>query len=1791
MRRQMEIWREHLLDLTRRQKLVYFKHATVASLEISQPAATGVLGLVDADRAEVVVDGLGLRVGNKTAEQLPGATRRLAQLAQQALADRGVWILNLGLGMLHWVDPDDGKTVDSPLVLVPVELVRAATSAPYRVKRAEESFSLNPALVLKLEREFGLELPSVDDFDLDLPKFLDQVADLVADREGWSVSPRTVLSTFTFLKEAMYRDLSEHETQIVDHPLVQLVALGPAAPAARTLPFEVDEDADLDSVVAPESLHSILDADSSQRRCILAAREGRSFVMDGPPGTGKSQTIANIIAELMATGRSVLFVSEKAAALDVVRSRLAARGLENFLLELHSHTANRRDVAVLLDKELSSRPTARSAFDASSVHALERARTKLTEYADAVNVVRPGLDLSLHTVLGQAAMLPAVGGFGSTDASVAGALTGASRLEITTAAQALSRSWRPVVEGEEFLWRGLSAEVADAATLDRLAQLVAAGTHAALQLSARTAVVDEELPLGLSSDLEGVRRRAELLRLLAAAPEDLPAGWFTLPDLSKVFARLVELKDLVVTYRESASAAAEATGPDWSDLDPDAASVLDVAAAHDGRWVVPTGAPVGDLHRLSHVALAVPARAVSLLEDVRALTTLLGLPDERISLRRATEIAGLARLAESTTPPEASWLNPTVHTALAESRRVLEQLVGVVRQRQDAVASVFTRDALGLDLVALQTRFRETHTGLRKFSGAAREDKRLLKAVTVAQRVTKETIAHLDEAIAWQRAEKELTVNEGDHAERLGTYWRGTDTDFGRLTSAIEAALDAVRLAGDELDARTLAGQLARGGTPDPALTRLGHRVQTAVDSLTGDLAAVAPHASALVEIPVEELAEAANALVRVLEPALSVVDRVVEVADRSLSLADARRALAQVSSAVSAQTAVLDDYASDEALFGVRHRGTETDVEDLTSALGFAEDVRQLVGGALAPSVAERLSHPSITAAELDDRIDSFDRAVEALGAEFSDDRKMVLGADLRSSVTEAIELLGDLRAALSRDVPEWIGHRDRRGDLVRLGLGGVVDALIAARVPAESVPAEVERAALVAWIDQVTHEDPRLKEYRSQDRDALVARFRSLDAQLVQNAHAAVVTACAAVRPRSVVGEAGQIRHEASKKSRHIPVRELLERAGTVAQQLKPCFMMSPLSVSQYLPSSLRFDVVIFDEASQVAPWDAVNCIYRGAQLIVAGDEKQLAPTAFFDSAQDEMDEEDDELLAEFESVLTACKGAGAMTALPLSWHYRSRHEDLITFSNVKFYEGKLNTFPGARFESEDLGVEFYEVGGVYDRGGRRDNVVEARAVVDRVVHHHRENPKLSVGVVALSGAQADAIERELEQRAERDRSLESLLERSDRLGGFFIKNLENVQGDERDVIIFSVGYGPDINGKITMNFGPLTRKGGWRRLNVAVTRARRRVEVVSSLTHGDIVAGANESIAHFRDYLHYADRGPMALALDLSGSLGDAESPFEEDVIRAIRSLGYEPAPQVGTAGYRIDIGVRHPDVPGEYVLGVECDGAAYHSAKSARDRDRLRQSVLEGLGWRIHRIWGISWWRDRAGQVERLRIAIEEALRGGPVTPAVTQTVEAEVVVEAFDPEARPEWARPYERFVTARRRVSHELHTAEARPQVRSWLEQLLQVEAPIHEELLLQRFREDFGVGRLGSRIKDNVLGVLATTTVRGQQAQRSTKGFWSHHRHDVVRVPADADTVRVVEHVAPNEVRGAVEHLVRDAGAVGHDTLVDAVRRLFGWNRLTPVVSASVEQQVEVLVARGTLIRSGDTLSSRTVP
>ena len=463
-----------------------------------------------------------------------------------------------------------------------------------------------------------------------------------------------------------------------------------------------------------------------------------------------------------------------------------------------------------------------------------------------------------------------------------------------------------------------------------------------------------------------------------------------------------------------------------------------------------------------------------------------------------------------------------------------------------------------------------------------------------------------------------------------------------------------------------------------------------------------------------------------------------------------------------------------------------------------------------------------------------------------------------------------------------------------------------------------------------------------------------------------------------KSEFTELALLKNEISKKQRHIPIRNLTKRAGRALLEIKPCWMMSPLAVAQYLPrGGVEFDLVIIDEASQMTPEDSVGALIRAKQAMVVGDTNQLPPSGFFRKMLEDESADEDEKVTE-ESILEMAN-ASFTPARRLRWHYRSRHSGLISFSNKHVYNNDLVVFPSAQEDHPDMGVSYIKVNGSYSSG---TNPKEATVMIDAIIEFMRVHTDKSLGVVLMNQKQRDLLLDEINYALEQHPQAREYIDKweiaNDGLESFFIKNLENVQGDERDVIFIGTVYGAEKEGAPVMQrFGPINGIAGKRRLNVLFSRAKERIVTFSSMTAADIRAEeeANPGVYMLKCWLEYSSSGILE-----AGQYTEKEpdSDFEEHVINQIKTIGCVAIPQVGVKGYSIDIGIKHPSWPHGFIMGVECDGASYHSSRSARDRDRLRQEVLEGLGWNLYRIWSTDWFEDPRRETEKLRIAIQTRL---------------------------------------------------------------------------------------------------------------------------------------------------------------------------------------------------------------------
>jgi len=792
--------------------------------------------------------------------------------------------------------------------------------------------------------------------------------------------------------------------------------------------------------------------------------------------------------------------------------------------------------------------------------------------------------------------------------------------------------------------------------------------------------------------------------------------------------------------------------------------------------------------------------------------------------------------------------------------------------------------------------------------------------------------------------------------------------------------------------------------------------------------------------------------------------------------------------------------------------------------------------------------------------------------------------------NLSEKLEELRDKVPALQRRV-QFESQLDTVRDTI---CADYVERFLQEDYSHQHLVAAFEKQFYTKWLNSV-YQQTDLGSFNADEMERYVEEFRQLDQEQQELAKVQVQHEVTKHRPSLNLEHASSseqvlVRREAEKQRRHKPLRELFDEAGSFITKLTPCFMMSPLSVAQYLKAdSIDFDTVVFDEASQIMPQDAVSSLIRADQAIIAGDTKQLPPTSFFHSdveTTEDVREDLDSILEETASVLPEKN---------LRWHYRSRTDELIQFSNHHYYNNSLRTFPENNPDVE-TGVSFeYVEDGVYDRGGSRQNEIEAQRVIDLIEAHAEERSDKSLGVVAFSGAQEQAIRDALAERREENPVLDAFVSQDDVLDEFFIKNLEMVQGDERDRMIFSVGYGPAQDGTISTNFGPLNKSGGERRLNVAVTRAKEQITVVCSMLPGDIdLSGSNSTGAqHFKNYLEYARKGEQALARnDQVTDTLDFDSQFEEAVYDALEAEGHDVVSQVHSSGYSIDLAIKHPEQPGKFILGIECDGAAYHSSKTARDRDRTRQMVLEDLGWTIHRIWSPDWASNREAQIQAINEKVDSLLAGDTTSMSTTpdvQTHEPDAVPSKskLDHEALSEFVEPSLAW--------NDRYSVNKRGQEvanRNAVHDAVRQHGPIKYDTAMQTYLDVWSQSRAGKKVQRAFKSGVDTLINQNKIYQHGD--FLWPRQSDLdfkVRVNTDSAT-RTIDEIPKEEIAKAIAVLLEEGGRMTRDDVVLEATRLIGYQRRGNRINERIGDAIDILDDVGAIAVDEDekvTLQSNT--
>ena len=1614
IRARIESSRKELLDLSLRNALLNYRPLSARGVEVVGENVTQVFNtLVDDKRSmtfqpageddgdgtlgsswagsEVVASANQKNRGMQTGETTTALQKRLLntyRLANTVIEETGVNTLFLVLGMLRWYESDSSQEErQAPLVLVPVRLERTGVRARFSLGYTGDDLGVNLSLLEKAREDFALTLPgrvsleSLDGQDIDVAGYIAQVEEAVRQSapSRWSVEPdRIVLGFFSFNKLLMYLDLGL--PSVTDNEIISALfgAHGFAEPQSA-----IGHHESLDDRLKPSDVFHVLDADSSQALAIHDAGRGRNMVIQGPPGTGKSQTIANIIAEAIAQGKRTLFVSEKMAALEVVKRRLDNIGLGNACLELHSHKTNKRETLNELRRTLNLSPqtTEADGLGGSLLEQLSRNRSQLNEYADAVNVPVGKTGVAPYDAFGELLILD----YDKT----ANVMDRRKILDITEWSGADFQRKREVVEDLRLRLHNCGVPNLHPFWGSRL-RLLLPDTRTDLQNRIETVLGQ------LSRLTTACKNLADATQL--ACPETVSATY----DLLTASQRAVGAPD--TTGLNLQDPLWESTGRTIWDL---------VEAGVQWQWM-----------RGTRILSATDALQ-ELAENAGALanTMRLGHPD---SAAGAIDLLAAAKCAAGA--PDADGLDLSAPQWESQGERIQQLLTQGLRWKgiRTEYDSVLLPRAWDTDLrnarLVLNTDGRSRLKRL--FSSDYKRAKNELAAAMRGElpRGIDRQISLIDAIGEEKRLRAEINGQYADIVPAISRVWNGHETDWEAIEPAIRWWLAVL--------ADVAAGRVPSGAVH--LLRKLATRLDpAAVQPMIETLgSAIARHQSCAQELkevldvaygaeqdgphdvshfPYEQQRQLISGLLEQsplgkhddTQPKGQAIPSIRKTPEELAN--EIRRLHRDVGSVLGSHWNHLDtnwkaiapavlwwlDVCS-EASAGHITGGAVSHLQDLTRGTGTGGVQRDWL--AQAELLREELEGYPAPVGELQSALD--------------------MDNQLRFGSTGGLTLLPF--SEQGQVLREWDANLARMQDLaafnagteiaIEEGLEEVVRVATINSAAATSLTRWFERAWYESVVEAALSQRPALRNFDGQLHEGRIERFKSIDRQSLEYNRGRVASAHRrrASRPNQLPSRlvksdsapgADQVRErqnqlrvlqrEIQKRSRHKPIRQLLNEAGRIIQDIKPVFMMSPLSIANYLdPDSVAFDLVVFDEASQVRPVDALGALLRAEKAIVVGDSRQLPPSSFFDRmVQSNDDDEDDgeSVTADIESILGLFASRGAPSRA-LRWHYRSRHESLIAVSNQEFYDGDLVIFPSPDVGREATGLRFHHLpDAVYDRGRSAANQREAEAVAEAVMEHAIKTPGLSLGVAAFSQSQARAIEDRLEMLRLQDDSGEEFFATHPE-EPFFVKNLENVQGDERDVIFISVGYGRDATSQVSMNFGPLNNPGGERRLNVLITRAKHQCHVFTNLRADDIDLGRTRSVGvrALKTFLAYAETGVMPVDAPYESDF-IVDSPFQREVARRLESLGYQVHQEVASGGKFVDIGIVDPQRPGRYIIGIECDGASYHSSRFARDRDRLREEVLEGLGWTLHRVWSTDWFTNSGRELGRTVEAIEEASR--------------------------------------------------------------------------------------------------------------------------------------------------------------------------------------------------------------------
>jgi hypothetical protein len=1531
--------------------------------------------------------------------ELDTRLKKIYQKVQSSINETGANILYLSIGYLEW-NEGGNKNSFAPLLLIPVELEKGKLNIKkqvyeYKISYSEQNIVNNISLREKLKKDFGLSLPKFAE-DSDPEQYLEEVKETILSKKpNWKIHRFVSLSLLNFSKLLMYLDLDPDKwpesANLSNHPLIGKLlgeidstddGGGAFDVSIEPYPFDTYDD-------IHEKFPLVLDADSSQHSAIIDVINGRDTVIEGPPGTGKSQTIVNLIAAAINQGKSVLFVAEKQAALKVVHDRLNNIKLGDFCLNLWSHRSAKSNVFLNIQDRL-HKYHGYPAYDISYIkEQYELQILKLNDYSDKINGEWGSTGYTLHEIFTKASRYQGLlneellNSILISEAGIKKKDVNANEILLTD----YKKYYEQVLTNNsvndfvsENPWYGFENSKLQTFQKEQLTQKLQDWQSRLIELQSfekksisdfsfyrledefnKEPKITEDLDI-LDSDLSTI----DFNFLQSIGPSNLKSIDKAFQSYKELCQRQIEIKQK--HNKENFKSISKSA---------DLLNITDrfFSKVNPNLTLKEVMARLEDLKNLN-------LQMVDIEGLLQPMNKLFNSNQNKVLLSSASiseVIKGINQL-NSLKIDDIEFINHSLDNPGAEINLVnLTKDVVTLDRTYDGLSEIYKIDSMPdwQELSSLKN-FLYNAGFFEKMGAAYKAAKSQLLEFRANPYVKlDQLLKNLPDAVSFKKDSSLLNSNK-EYVKSFGNILDGNKTRldlikinvkwFEGLKNNFEAnsqtMLGFKNISNDSLRELKVSMNNDLNEKLDSFESNLNDLGSVFIDlknkpklSLNGD--------SGLINLTLVDSTtdiEAINKIDAIDSTNLTISTISSMINDIRSFVVDCRHwhESFQSHGAPFSSLNLLEEFESDNLNF------------QADSTIKLAECIHiSLNNSKLSNYLNEKgLSHEVLNnLSSLNKKIKASYSDCEKSFEEFNELANLDLEKWLSKSKASLEDVIGKNDGALKSlsSLEVWIDYIRQLKLLDASGLSNFA-AKFEVTNNYEMIIDSYRSVVFNQIARNILITDDSLGTFSAFTHQNLQQKFIQADNEL-KDSQIKMISFNADSKSEMPFGnnsgpvrsftEGSLLKHEANKKTRHISLRQLTKKAGNALKEIKPCFMMSPMSVAQYLqPGEIEFDIVIMDEASQLKPQYALGAIARGKQLVVVGDPKQLPPTNFFD--KNDADEDEDELTAieESESILDVAMGI--MPLRRLTWHYRSRHQSLIAFSNYQFYNDTLKVFPSPSKASSKLGLHFSRLKGcLYSQGV---NLEEAKIVAVAVKKHLLASPNETLGVIAFNSKQEKEIREQIEILAKEDKIFSRAYDkdRSKDEEPFFVKNIESVQGDERDIIFISMTYGPEIpDGPVYKRFNT-GKSTFWRRLNVLFTRAKSRMQVFSSYGSDDIDNAQDKGMIALNGFLKYCETKKISRTVITNK---EPDSDFEISVMELLNSHNYDCVPQVGEAGFFIDIAVKDPNIPGKFLMAVECDGATYHSSKTARDRDRLRQQILEGYGWNVKRIWSTDWFNDK------------------------------------------------------------------------------------------------------------------------------------------------------------------------------------------------------------------------------------